>query len=158
MAVNNIIEILKKQNTVYEILIDLSIKMHQAINENDMKKIDALIKEEIAYTMGFSVLERNRMELTSKLSKKANIKSNCFTMKELKKYSNSDQAKTLGDIESKMKGTVATLDHLNTNNQMLIKNRLDWIDYSLKLLGNTERRTINYTKKHKKSTLIDELV
>lgn len=158
MAVNDIINILTKQNDIYKILVSLSLKMNAAIAENDLKKIDALIQEEIAYTMGFTVLEKKRICLINKYAEAVSFKGDDFNISVLKRYSDSNQIIALSRIEESLKETLAQLSQANSLNQLLIKKRLDYIDFSLKLLEKEDHKVYQTQQMEKKSKLIDELI
>ncbi len=160
--IDNIIDILEKQAKIYQHLIKLSEQMQQAITENNLKNIESLIQVESALTMKFSVLEKNREHLVRKLEQQINYTGENLNIVEIKKHATEQQCLAFDSLESRMSGIILELERLNTTNRMLIKNRLDIINFSLNYLGAGENNKIYENLRKNKLTptskLIDESI
>lgn len=158
MDASNIIDVLDTQNNIYQLLIDLSQRMNHAITSNDIKEIDALIQLEVALIMKLSVQEKKREKLVALLTKDIPCKGNSFNISDLKDHMLEKQYDSLLTIEKGLTANIEKLAHLNQANNLLINNRLDWINFSLRVLGVTEEHPYGMKRRNDKSKLVDEIV
>ncbi len=160
MSMNKIINILEKEIEICQGLVDLSKKIRTAVQDNDIEKIDKLIKMEDALTMKFSAIEKSRALLVKEYMLNEGYSGENYCITELKKYVDKKNAKKLTEIKENLTNKISELAQINQTNNMLIKSRLDWIDFSLKTLNNIEGETydINNDTANKKDGLINELI
>lgn len=160
MSMNKIINILEKEIEICQGLVDLSKKIRTAVQDNDIEKIDKLVRMEDALTMKFSAIEKSRALLVKEYMLNEGYSGENYCITELKKYVDKKNAKKLTEIKENLTNKISELAQLNQTNNMLIKSRLDWIDFSLKTLNNIEGKTydINNDTANKKDGLINELI
>ncbi len=158
MDASRLINILEQQSSAYQVLVDLSKKLQEAIVVNNIAKIDSLIKMQMTIVMKLSSLESRRSKVASEISQQVDVPKGELSIKEIKKYLGEVQFSELENLEKTLNDKISALSEINSTNKMLIKNGLDLIDYSLEVLGVTNDAT--YDKKgitnHKK--IIDEKV
>lgn len=160
MSINKIINILEKEIEICQGLVDLSKKIRTAVEGNNIDEIDRLVRMEDALTMKFSAIEKSRASLVKEYMIEVGYDGDNYCITELEKYVDEKNAKTLTGIKEKLTNTISELAQLNQTNNMLIKSRLDWIDFSLQTLNSMEGKTydINNDTKNKKDGLINELI
>lgn len=135
------LNILEKENNICKDLLKISKSKTQAIKENDIKGIDSLVKVEAALVMKFSVLERNRDSLCISMSESLGLSGADFNMTELKTKTNNEHYIYINDLQKDIKSTLDDLKSVGKLNNTLIKSRLDWINISMRALGQREERT-----------------
>ena len=160
MSINKIINILEKEIEICQGLVDLSKKIRSAVEDNNIEEIDRLVRMEDALTMKFSAIEKSRTSFVKEYMIEIGYDGDNYCITELQKHVDKKSAKTLTGIKEKLTNMISELAHLNQTNNMLIKSRLDWIDFSLQTLSNVEGKTydMNNDTKNKKDGLINELI
>ena len=158
--VDNVINILQQQQTIYQKLIKYSRQMQKAIVKDDTTEMNILIQAESALAMKFSVLEKKRISLVNNIAKTVEYNGSNFNIDELKKHSTAIQIEKLNTLESKIADIIVELNELNTTNGSLIKNRLDVVNFSLNYLGLATNTVYNKTNLNNssQSKLIDESI
>ncbi|QOR35362.1 flagellar protein FlgN [Clostridium sp. 'deep sea'] len=158
--VDNVINILQQQQTIYQKLIKYSRQMQKAIVKDDTTEMNILIQAESALAMKFSVLEKKRTTLVNNIAKTVGYGGNNFNIDELKKHSTAMQIQKLNTLESDIADIIVELNELNTTNGSLIKNRLDVVNFSLNYLGLATNAVYNKTNLNNssQSKLIDESI
>lgn len=160
MSINKIINILEKEIEICQGLVDLSKKIRSAVEDNNIEEIDRLVRMEDALTMKFSAIEKSRALLVKEYMIDAGYDGDNYCITELQKYVDKKNAKKLTGIKEKLTNKISELAQLNQTNNMLIKSRLDWINFSLKTLSNVDGKTydMNNDTTNKKDGLINELI
>jgi hypothetical protein len=157
--VKDLIMILEDQNKIYEALIDLSKEIKESVKANDVKEIDILVKVESALTMKFSVLENKRKSVSKAVQREFEIPEELFNISVLKKYLNKEEIEKIEKAQKNLVESMKNLDEINSSNNMLIKSRLDWIDLSLKLMGESKKQNYNKNRQTEKSSkIVDEII
>ncbi len=157
--VKELVSILQDQNKIYNALIDLSKELKQAVKDNNIEEVDMLVKVESALSMKFSVKENKRKQLAKAIQETYGIDSESFSLSELKKHLNSEDQRVIEKAQTDLIHSMKTLDEINASNHMLIQSRLDWIDLSMKVLGQSKQK--NYTKDKKsamENKMVDEVI
>ena len=81
-------------------------------------------------------LEENREKLVEKISEELGIDADDITVTELEKVLPKDQSKELAGCRERMTGIFRDLKSSSDLNSKLIKNSLDYIDFSVNILSN----------------------
>lgn len=160
MLIKEIINVLNEQNELCENLIDLSKKITSAVKENNIDEINRLVKLEIAETMKFSSVEKDRDLLVKEYMDKKGHKDNEINLTQIKKYVDEDAEASLDEIGDKLSRSIGELYHVNQTNNKLLRSKLDWVDFSLQILNNSQAKTYNSKSKTKPNDtgLINELI
>jgi hypothetical protein len=158
MDASRLINVLEQQSNVYQVLVDLSQKMQDAIMINNITKIDSLIKMQMALVMKLSSLERKRSEIAKDISHKVSVPEENLNISEVKKHLGEEQFSKLETLEMKLNESISVLAEINNTNSMLINNGLDLIEYSLEILGVTKDSTYNIKGNNNHKQIIDEKV
>lgn len=158
MNASRLINVLADQSKVYTLLIDLSQQMQDAIKVNDIKKIDSLIKVQMALIMKLSSYEKKRVKIAKEISQEINVDPDDLTITEIKSYLDENQFNSLEKLEYKLEDNISTLSEINNTNKLLINNGLDLIEFSLDLLGASESIIYDMDGENRRKQIIDEKV
>lgn len=160
MSIKEIIEVLNEQNELCESLIDLSKKITSAVKENNIDEINRLVKLEIAAAMKFSSFEKDRDFMVKEYMNEKGHKENEINLTQIKKYVDEEVETSLNEIGDKLSRSIGELYHINQTNNKLLKSKLDWVDFSLQILNNSQAKTYNSKSKTKPNDtgLINELI
>lgn len=141
-----LIEILEEMNRVYEGMLKLSVKKKDIIVQGKVSELEKIVKTEQTLVIEAGKLENKREEIITEISKEIGINTAEVTIKQLEKRSGKRHAKNLKECRNKL---VKTLDELKSQNELnsnLIKNSLDYIDFSLNLFSNINSDSGSYVK------------
>lgn len=160
MFTNKIKDILNEQSKMCKCLIDISLKIRIAAEENDINKIDQLIKIEDALTMKFLAIEKYRIDIVETYQKEKGYSSKDFCLSEIGKFFNEEEADTLKKVGNELKSDILELSRVNEINKKILKSRLDWVEFSLSILSREEDGIYNIDNKpmQKEDRLINELI
>lgn len=132
--VNAVIDILKKEHSYYNDMLELSKSKKKIIVEGKVAELDKIIKLEQNMIVNIGQLERKREEEVAKLSGRLNLKSEQVTITELANVLQPEQKKRLEEIQNKLQETFSELKSINDINGQLIEQSLEYIDYSINIV------------------------
>ena len=139
--VNAVIDILKKEHGYYIDMLELSKSKKKIIVEGKVAELDKIVKLEQNMILNIGQLERKREEEVTKLSGTLNLNSAQATITELSKILQPELKKGLEDIQNKLQETFSQLKTINDINGQLIKQSLEYIDYSINLVAGSGMET-----------------
>ncbi|MCR5625933.1 MAG: flagellar protein FlgN [Lachnospiraceae bacterium] len=145
-----LIAVLEKEETEYSKLLKFSEEKTPVIVEGDIEKLQKITDEEQIIVDNVAALDIKRAEIMTDIAnvinKDVNTLKLSFLIDMLKGRPKEQQALT--KVYDALKRTVGNLRNVNTQNQVLIKQQLDMIDFNISL--NKAMReapeTGNYTK------------
>lgn len=146
----NLIDVLDKENSEYEILLALSAKKTPTIVKGDLVKLEKITDEEQIVVSHINHLEKKREETINDIASVINkdVKtlklSNIIQMLENRPV----EQKKLAEVHDKLQITVRNMIRVNEQNKELIKNSLEMIEFDLNVLQamKTAPETANYNK------------
>jgi len=144
LIVEKLIEILGKEAEVYRNLKEISDKKTNVIVEGKVSELENIIKLEQSLVVQIGKLEDRREELVSQLSKELDIKPADLTVSELVKHLDKEQAAKLESCQDIMVNIMNELKNTNELNSRLIKNSLEYIDFSINLVAAAGSSDNNY--------------
>ncbi len=148
--IENLIDVLNKENLQYQELIKLSEDKTSAIVNNDVVKLQDIL--------GF---EQRNIDIINKLetTREDCVKDICCVLNLSQKGMRIDmiiemlskqpkEQKALRDIHMKLKKTLDHLMRINNNNKVLLQESMDMIEFELNLARNSVMapQTANYSK------------
>jgi len=137
---NQIASFLEQQYKVYEDILRLSKKKTDIIVEGKVAELENIVKLEQALVLQISRIDNQRDQLlTEMFPDKKDI-----TISEIKELTDNKSAKILEEWQNKLTDVVDRLKHANQLNAKLIKNSLEYIEFSLNLMSNTDVTSNNY--------------
>lgn len=137
-------EILKKELTIYMQILSISQKKTDIIIKGKISELDMLVKEEQELISALGKLESSREEVIIKICEALNLKSSEVTMTDILEKLHPNQASALNVIRNKLLELTSELKTINDNNGKLIKNSLEFIDFSINVLSDAANPGNNY--------------
>lgn len=147
----NLVEILDKENTEYESLVVLADQKTPAIIQGDIKSLGKITEDEQDIVGRIQHLEKSRQEVLADIANVVNRDVETLKLKNLIQMleKRPDQQKLLVDVHAKLKKTIEQLKQGNEKNQQLLEDAMDMVSFNLHMLQalKSAPQTANYTKK-----------
>jgi flagellar biosynthesis/type III secretory pathway chaperone len=145
-----LMEVLEKENTEYEKLVELSKEKTPVIVAGDIKTLQEIVDKEQPIVDVISKLEREREEVIKDIAIVLNKEVSALKLKNiihLLKGQPKEQNK-LALIHDKLSSTVKTMAVFNENNKMLLEHSLEMVQFEINLYQSTRKapETANYGK------------
>ena len=144
VLIDRLIEILNKETAVYEGIFKLSKNKTDVVVEGKVSELEGITRLEQSMVIQLGRLEDEREELADKLAVQLNVKSSDITLDSLRKMLPKEQSDKLENCHNKLPKIIHDLGEANTLNSKLIKNSLDYIDFSINVLTNAGSAGNNY--------------
>ncbi len=129
-------DILDREASIYEAILKLSRDKTDVIVNGKVTELEGITRVEQSMIIQLGKLEEEREKLVDEISVQLGRKADDITISELEKVLPEEQAKELKDCQDKMTDIFNDLRHANEMNSKLIKNSLDYIDFSVNILTN----------------------
>lgn len=142
-VINNLIVSLDRQTEITKNLYEISGDIKNAVEENDIHKVDRLVKIQTALVMKFSSNEKKIKNQFECIKNDIGHIEDDISISSLKNYMDKETGSMIEKASDKLLASFGKLTDSSQTNMLLLKSRLDWIDYSLNLLRN---RDINKNK------------
>ncbi len=136
ISIKKLIDILNKESAIYEGILKLSREKTDVIVKGRVTELEGITRAEQAVILQLGKLEEEREALVGKLAGQLGMKPEDITISELEKILPKEQSKELKNCSSKMTGLINDLRDTNGMNSKLIKNSLDYIEFSVNVLSN----------------------
>jgi len=130
MKFDSLISILEKQLTLYTSLYQLAVKKVDMIKTNDISSLNQIMKEEQKHITAISALENERMKDLEKLFPAKETVPTISSCVEIAEY---EQKPILENLFRKLTNILQKIKEQNDLNQELIKQSLQFVNYSLNL-------------------------
>jgi Mg2+ and Co2+ transporter CorA len=159
-----IIEILEKECELYTILLDLSYKKTQMIVDGKVKELEKIVEAEQRLIIQLGHFEDEREESIGRYAEEQGIEIKDITISYLISQAQDDLKVRLQKIQETLHQVVENQKEVNQLNERLIKNNLEFIDFSLGLItgrdqsGNIYEKTGGAVIKQQERGLIDKKV
>ena len=148
--IEELIDVLDKENTEYEKLFTLSNEKTGYIVKNDLDKLSSLLEREQEVIGRVNVLEKKRTEVAGDISNVLNVNDRELTVRRLIEMlgNQKDEQARLQDVYGKLKRTLDKVSRINDNNKMLINESLEMIQFEINLAQSVRSNpeTANYNK------------
>ncbi|HKM03222.1 MAG TPA: flagellar protein FlgN [Lachnospiraceae bacterium] len=146
----NLIDVLDKENSEYEILLALSTRKTPIIVKGDLAELEKITDEEQIVVSHINHLEKTREEIINDIASVINkdvltLKlSNIIQMLESRPV----EKKKLALVHDKLQFTIKNMVRVNEQNKQLIMNSLEMIEFDLNVIQamNTAPESANYNK------------
>jgi flagellar biosynthesis/type III secretory pathway chaperone len=149
--VNELLNILEKENNIYEDILKISKNKTRIIVEGKVTDLESVVKYEQSLVLQMGRLETARDEMVGNISKELNIKNSDITISELLKYVKGEQNSKLKLYQDNMSNIISELKSANELNSKLIKNSLEFIDFSMNIISNVYTGVNSYGNSGKTS-------
>lgn len=155
-----LIKVLEEEANIYDDILKISKNKTGIIVEGKVAELESLVKIEQSLVLKMSRVETLRETLVEKIGAELNIKPQDITISEILKHLKGDEGSDLKACQMKMTRALNELKHSNETNSKLIKNSLDFINFSVNLMTSVDIGTNNYgtggqSNESKKRTFFD---
>ncbi len=143
-AVDDLLRVLHQESELYSYLRDLSRQKTRLIVEGKVTELENVTKLEQSIVVRLGKLGNTREELIEKLASEMQVEPSEINISYLVEKVEGRQAEELRNYQQEMTGIVNDLKNSNELNSRLIKNSLDFIEFSINLLTEDNSGGINY--------------
>jgi flagellar biosynthesis/type III secretory pathway chaperone len=137
-VLKEILETLDRETRVYSSILKMSKDKTRLIVEGRVSELENIVKLEQTFLMQLGRLDNERSSLIEKLAGEFGISSSELTISALQGKIDAAQADELHKCQTNMTGIIDELKGTNELNSRLIKNSLEFIDFSINLLTGTD--------------------
>lgn len=146
--IETLIDVLDKENTEYEKLLELSKEKTSYIVKNDTVRLQEIVVREQEVIDVLNGLEEFRMENVKDICNVLNLRGKDTKLDDIVEVlrSQPQEHDALDAVNKKLRQTISQLSQINDNNKMLIQESLDMIEFELNLAKNAvlAPQTANY--------------
>lgn len=142
--VRELTTVLDQENEIYETLSKISNNKTDLIVGGKVAELESIVKVEQSLVLKISKLEEQRERLVEKLSGLLGRKPEDITISELIGKIGREEAVGLKSCQERMVKTINSLKNSNELNSKLIKNSLEYIDFSINMMTSIDTMTNNY--------------
>lgn len=148
--IDELVEVLDKENTEYVELIALSTEKTGTIVKNDIVNMQRIMEREQAIVDRINALEKKREDVISEICKVLHVDTNDLTVKvliDLLKKQPAEQEK-LQAVHTRIRRTLDKMVRVNENNKALMKESMEILEFEMNLLKGLRMapETGNYNK------------
>lgn len=143
-VINELVNVLNSEAKIYDDILKISKNKTNIIVEGKVSELENIVKLEQSLVLQMSKLENERENLINKISRDIGIKPEDLTITDLVKYTGESQRNILKSQQENMLKVIKDLSDTNNLNSKLIKNSLEYINFSLNLYANTGNADNNY--------------
>lgn len=138
MDTNNIdklLNILNAELVIYMDVLQLSKKKTDILIEGKVSELENIVKLEQTYVLNVGRLENEREKLIKEIANSSDLDAEKLNISDLVKKVDSTRVEKLTNIQSKITNVIDEIKNLNEMNSQLIKNSLEYINFSINLFS-----------------------
>lgn len=135
-----LLENMDLQSAIYEKLLALAQEKQPVLVKGNIAELERITRDEEILILQVGRLEEQRKALHQKLANHFTLSPEELTVSELvKRTNNKDSVAQLLVLLEKTEGKLRDLEDVNKSNSQLIKNSLDFIEFSMNVLVNNDK-------------------
>ncbi|MBR5596771.1 MAG: flagellar protein FlgN [Lachnospiraceae bacterium] len=146
----NLISVLEQESMAYEELLALSMKKTPIIVSGDLEGLQQITDEEQIVVAKINHLDANREEVTKDIANVLNKDVKSLKLVDIIHMLSQRpvEQNQLATAHDKLKGVIGQMKRVNEQNQELIKQSLEMVEFDLNLIHamKSAPQTANYTK------------
>ena len=146
----NLIDVLDKENTEYEKLITLAEDKTPTIVKGDVESLSKITEDEQEIVGRIQNMEKQRMKVLADVANVVNRDVETLKLIDLIQMLEKmpDQQGKLREVHERLRKTTLKLREINDKNQMLLADKLDMVDFNLNMIRSVKSapQTANYSK------------
>ena len=137
--IEELITTLDQENEIYESLIPINEKKTQIIINNDLEALQEITNTEQEIVQKINALEAKRQEVIINIGTVINHNPGTLTLKNLIRLLDKQpgEQEQLSIIHDKLQKTVHRLQEINLQNQSLIEQSLEMIEFNMNFIQST---------------------
>ncbi|GBG07190.1 hypothetical protein PAT3040_01738 [Paenibacillus agaridevorans] len=145
MSMTGMIEILQKQLNLYERLLVCEEEKKPLILANEVVKLNVLTQKEKLLTAQVDELETNRLLMTARHFKELGFRNRSGILSDLiKSVNHPEEKRQLMEMHESLTRVLTRLKQINEENQMLIQQSLDFVNFSISLMVEDPNEDVTY--------------
>jgi flagellar biosynthesis/type III secretory pathway chaperone len=147
VSIEQVVNSLVKLNDAHLILLETAEDKKRSILENDMDALNRIVAKENKMMKNIIELERLRTAAVDEFLKQRGFAATqSMTISTLiRMVVKAEEKQALSNAQSTLSDTLQKLKQLNAINQQLIKQSLEFIEYSIDLLSGSSEQEITYS-------------
>lgn len=147
--IDTLIDVLDKENTEYETLLELSMEKTGIIVEGNVKALNEMVVREQQVVERITALEKKRTETTNDIAMVLNRKPDTLTLEHLAELlaGQETESTALRRIHDKLKTTLGNMVRVNESNKQLLQESIDMADFEINIMQSMRQApaTANYS-------------
>lgn len=136
LILEDLVEILEEESKTYSQLLQIARKKKEIIVHGKVNDLEKLVKVEQACIIHVGKLENRREDAINEVCRELGVSAEDITISGLSEKVGKESSKKLEKNRQEILNTVKELKSENEINSKLIKNSLEYIDFSLNLMAN----------------------
>lgn len=148
--IETLVDVLDKENTLYEQLLDLSDRKTTAIVNGDIKALQDFLVDEQKCITDITKLDEKREQNVIDICEVLNLPQKDVKVEVIIRLLEKQPAiqKSLIQVHAKLKATLDQLMKINENNKILLQESMEMIEFDLNLAKNAivAPQTANYSR------------
>jgi len=140
------VEVLEKEYHLYGTLLELSKKKMRIIADSDIAELEKMVEMEEQLIFELKSLEDKREDLVSDFARRYGISSKDVTVSYLILQAKGEIKAKLEQLQDGLYGIIEEQKQINQLNERLIKNNLDFINFSIGLITGRNQAGSIYSK------------
>ncbi len=146
----NLIEVLNKQYTEYETLLNLSCRKTTVIVEGNLEKLQQITDEEQRVVSVVNHYEAERVEVMKDIANVINKDVETLKLTDLIQMlePRPQEQKQLTEVHDKLRNVALRMKRVNEQNKELLENSLEMVEFDLNLIQSMRKapETANYNR------------
>lgn len=142
--VGQLTEVLNKEYEIYDTLSKLSNNKTDLIVGGKVNELENVVKIEQSLVLKVSKLEDEREKIVENLCRVLGKKPEDITVSQLSEQLGENEASVLKQCQEKILKKLGALKNTNELNSKLIKNSLEYIDFSINMMTSIDTVTNSY--------------
>lgn len=138
-----LILVLNKEQEVYDSIIKLAKEKQDAIVQNKLSALEAIVKKEKTYAISLVKLEEIREKVIHEMVKSYDLRE-ISVLSDLYAFMSEKEVREIDGMKKKLLNTVSILGQKNELNKKLIEQSLHQIEFDLNLLTTVGDGSVNY--------------
>lgn len=146
----NLLQVLEKENSEYECLVELSTQKRQVIIDGDIPGLEKITDREQDITSKIKNLENRREEILNDMAIVLSKDAKDLTLTNMIAFLHKQpqEQQKLKDMQAKLRDTLGRMTDINRQNEGLLKHALEMTEFDLTLFRSMRQApiTANYDK------------
>jgi flagellar biosynthesis/type III secretory pathway chaperone len=146
----NLLDILEKENTEYEALLELSMQKTRIIVSNDIAQLSAITEDEQQRVDKINALDKKREEVMKDIANVMNMDVHEMKLSRLVEMLSARplEQSRLSAVRDALRTTTQNMARINAQNKELIENALDLVEFDLNIVRGLKAapETAEYTR------------
>lgn len=141
---NELVEILDKELELYQEILEISKNKSSIIAERKITELENIVKAEQSYILTVGKLENQREAIVSKIANVLAIDIPKASVSYISENLDESQSSVLKDYQDKFKVLFKDIKDVNALNARLLRNSLEYVDFSINLISSIDTGNNNY--------------